>query len=474
MARRYSNVFGVPHERLEGEGALDAFLDVDSPLHVDPYLLRDASAPELAESHQRFVQHFEEVFRLLVASERPYDPMYRAAASRLRFPELPNAALGYSKRSRSGSGIGQQLALQLTRTASQIVEAGITDPVIFELVGLFEPDIGADRVSDMTIDIILPDLLRFSQRVAENLDIVSHEFTHRGEPYALPYDPVTGRPVVLVPTELLRHLPMAYDWSDIDYVCEYNERLRRAVNEVIGSTWKDATNNRRVSKRELKATLLQYPDLLEDLIAQYTAKPAEHYDFNRDPLGLLIWQERGQQYAHEYPLEIDLDYVRTPEQLLHVVLAICKQFRHLVEANGLNRHLYNDDGDLRHERFAQLLFYAIADTYCQANDLDLSREPNAGRGPVDFKLSRGYRMRVNVEVKYSTNTHLYKGYEKQLPIYNEGERTKHSIYLVIQTSDKTTVIDDLIELRGEHLNEGLRAPQIFLIDGRIRPSASRA
>jgi hypothetical protein len=473
VARRYSDVFGVSHEGLESEGALDAFLDVDSPLHVDPYLLRDASAPELTDSHQHFTQYFEEVFRLLVASRRDYDPMYRSAVSRLHFPELPNVALGYSKGSRSGSGIGRHLALQQTRTASQIVEAGIMDPVIFELVGLFEPGIGADRVSDMTIRIVLPDLLDFSQRVAGNLGIVSHQFTYRGESYALPYDPGTGRPVVLVPSELLRHLPIAQDWSDIDYVCQYNEQLRRAVNEVIGSTWKDATNNRRVSKRELKATLLRYPDLLEDLVTQYTAKSPEHYDYDRDPVGIFTWHEAGQQYADQYPLDLGVDYVRTAEELLEVVRAICRHFRRLVESNGLNRVLYVD-GDLRHERHAQLLFFAVADAYCEANDLDLSREPNAGRGPVDFKVSRGYRAQVNVEVKYSSNTHLRKGYTTQLPIYNEAERVHHSIYLIIQTTDTTTVVDELMALREDQLNEGLRAPEIFLIDGRIQPSASRA
>jgi hypothetical protein len=45
-------------------------------------------------------------------------------------------------------------------------------------------------------------------------------------------------------------------------------------------------------------------------------------------------------------------------------------------------------GGRARDRAAQLVFYGIADAYCSANNLDLSAEPNAGRGPVDFRLAR--------------------------------------------------------------------------------------
>ena len=472
MARRYSDVFKVSHEALIQEGALDAFVDIDSPFHIDPYLLRTVSVPELAPSYQRFRQHFEEVLHLLDASQHPYDRMFREAVRKLRFRELPNVSLGYSKNSVSGSGIGRELAINLANTASQIMAAGIKDPVIFELVGLFEERIGADRISDMTIRIILPDLLRFSQRVAQNLGIVTRDFNYRQDAFALPFDNTTYQPVVLVPTELLRDLPVAEDWSDVDRICVYNEQLRRAVNQIIGLTWKHAT--KKVKKRDLKAALMAYPELLQDLIDQYNAKPANPYDFDNDPLGIMTWHDIAREYAGNFPLDFGIDGVLSPTQLLDLVRTICDHFRHLVEFNGLNRLLYDDRGKVRHETFAQLLFYGIADAYCQANDLDLSREPNAGRGPVDFKISRGYRARVTVEVKYSSNPHLRRGYTTQLSIYNQADRTKHSIYLIIRTKQSTKVIDALRRLRTEKAEQGSRVPDIFVVDGRIKPSASRA
>jgi hypothetical protein len=77
-------------------------------------------------------------------------------------------------------------------------------------------------------------------------------------------------------------------------------------------------------------------------------------------------------------------------------------FKKNIEENKLL--LYREDGRARHEVFAQRLFFAVADAYCDANNVDLSREVNAGNGPVDFKLSIGYKGRILVEVKKSSNS----------------------------------------------------------------------
>jgi len=472
MARRYSDVFGASHEALMAEGALDAFVDIDSPFHVDPYLLRETTVPELAPSYGRFRQHFEEVLRLLDASKRPYDPMFREAVRKLQFRELPNASLGYSKNTSAGSGIGRGLAVRLANTASQIVQAGIKDPVIFELVGLFEEGIGADRISDMTIRVILPDLLGFSQRVAANLGIETRHFDYQEESFGLPHDGMSHEPVVLVPLELLRDLPVAEDWSDVDRVCTHNAQLRRAVNRIIGSTWKHAT--RRVRKSDLKGVLIHHPELLQDLIDQYQAKPASHYDFKKDPSGVMSWHDAAREYAGRFPLDLGVDRVASSAQLLDVVRKICAHFQQLIELNGLNRLLYDDSRKLRHESYAQLLFFGIADVYCEANNLDVSREPNAGRGPVDFKVSEGYKARTTVEVKYSSNRSLRRGYTTQLPIYSEAERTHNSIYLIIRTNGSSRAINAVMKLREEKLAQGDGAPEIILVDGRLKPSASKA
>lgn len=278
MPTRISEALNVSPEALDTEGALDAFTDVDSKFHVDPRLLQYAKTIEFKESYTRLRKYFESTIRLLEVSSGAGDRFYRQAFKRLVFPELPFAALGYSKSGIGGSGIGPGIARRLVATAAEIVEAGIKEPDIFELVGLFEEDIGADRVSDMIISIILPDILAYTRRVAENLEVETTTFKARGEEFDLPYiieltsaRKPRRRPIIFLPKEVLRPLPVAYDWDDIDYVCAHNREVRQRINHIIGDTWKKATS-RNVSKRELRNVLLHNPEAFRDLLSQYRKK----------------------------------------------------------------------------------------------------------------------------------------------------------------------------------------------------------
>jgi hypothetical protein len=144
-----------------------------------------------------------------------------------------------------------------------------------------------------------------------------------------------------------------------------------------------------------------------------------------------------------------------------------------VEENRLYEFLYKDNGRPRNERFAQRLFYAVADAYCEANNVDLSREPNAGNGPVDFKLSSGYVARILVEVKKSSNSDLLNGFEKQLPEYEKSEATFESIYLIIRVAESESRINRVIALRDRKIADHKRAPGIFVVDARKKESASK-
>ncbi len=99
---------------------------------------------------------------------------------------------------------------------------------------------------------------------------------------------------------------------------------------------------------------------------------------------------------------------------------------------------------------------------------------HAGRGPVDFKLTRGTEFKVTVEVTYSSNSALRRGYEKQLPIYSRAERATSSIYLIVRTSDSVAAVEAVQRLRSDALARGEIAPEVIVVDGRRQPSGSRA
>jgi hypothetical protein len=84
-------------------------------------------------------------------------------------------------------------------------------------------------------------------------------------------------------------------------------------------------------------------------------------------------------------------------------------FKHHVENGNLWEELWIN-GNFKRERAAQLIYFAIADCFCIANDIDILPEANMGGGPIDFKFSKGYSARVLVEIKRSNGTVVH-GYE---------------------------------------------------------------
>ena len=469
MPKRLSSILKVTHKALEQKGVLDTFLDIDSRLHIDPFLLRGCKIPEFKTSADVFKKRFDDVFTLVSTSKNQKDASWKNAFKLLQFKEMGNNGLGYSKTGVGGSAIGPKLAGQILETAQHVVSAGVKDSAVFELIGIFEEGIGADRISDMTIEIIYDNILRYTERVSKELKVVTSVFTIVGKTYNLPKHSIAGAPIVFLPKELLNNLPIAKDWSDIDRVTAYNENLRQRVGDEIGASWKDLF---RKGKKEFKKMLLEDPELLKDLIEQYKNKDRKSYDFKNDPLGELIWAELTEEVASKHPVDLNKFGPITEDNILQIVLKICDTFKSLIENNGWFEYLYDNTGKLKPERASQLLFYGVAEAYCLANNLDLSRETNAGVGALDFKMSRGLA-KVNVEIKLSTNGNLVNGFTQQLPTYNKAEKTNHSVFLVIKTKDSEAAIKVVEQLVQDAVNKKERVPELFVIDATKQKSASK-
>ncbi|BCA57150.1 hypothetical protein W02_42900 [Nitrospira sp. KM1] len=459
MPKTITQEFALKQGQFSKTGAFDALLDLDSRLFIDPHLLRRTTQPELSGARKTLEEHFTKVLRLLGHSRAKADVFWENAKTLLTFPEVQGLCIGYGKEGTAGSGIGPSLRDRLLKTAKEIIDVGIKDPEIFELVGLFAEDIGPDRISDMTAGIIQSHLKAFTRRVFKELNVKQS------------INPYSRKPIILVPKEILRPLPIAHDWSDVDIVAAHNEALRHRVNKQVGKTWKHATT--RIAKRDLRKALLQNPELIRDLLNQYKSKPTEAYDFDKDPYGEVTWYQEANRLANQLQLALHLSPHPTNEEVLRVVLAICNKFKDAVENHDLARILYHERGDPRHESYAQRLFYAMADAYCEANNLDLSREANAGRGPVDFKVSAGYRTRIVVEIKLSSNSKLIGGFKRQVGEYAKSEKAYKAIYAVLDIGKGGKWRKRLSRAENELKKAGELVPLIFVIDAELKKSASR-
>ena len=155
-----------------------------------------------------------------------------------------------------------------------------------------------------------------------------------------------------------------------------------------------------------------------------------------------------------------------------VVHAIVDQFRFLIENRDYLTLLWRDTGTPQREFVSQRIFFAIADTYCKANNIDISPEADTGTGKVDFKFSNGYECKIVVEIKLSRNPNLIDGYTEQLESYKHAETTFHGLYLVVEVTNIKYKKEQLEKIK-EKMSATQAVSDIVYINAKNRPSASK-
>jgi hypothetical protein len=191
---RFSDHFGVDPTLLRDAGVLDPTLNVDTRLFIDPLLLEGSAHPEIRQGRASYEAHFTTAIKLLNASTEVGDVPWRTALRHLSFPEVKGTCLGYGAASVSGSGSGAEMTHHFIRTAKEIADLGVTDPDLFVALSLLEEGFGPDRISDMTANVILGDLLALNARVLRDLNVPTKPLILRlrnGKSYsaALPTNP---------------------------------------------------------------------------------------------------------------------------------------------------------------------------------------------------------------------------------------------------------------------------------------------
>lgn len=450
---------------------LNPTLALDSRLFVDPLLLGQSKHPEIAEAAHTFKAHFALVIKLLSKSEAEGDVAWRNADRLFRFPEFPGTCLGYGMNSVRGSAIGPGLRYRLMVTARQVIALGIRDTDLFLSLALFEEKYGPDRISDLTCNVVAKDLLAFNSRILAGLKIPLAPFTVNGHNTELPVNPFPTQrtPIILVPNDVLRPLPVVTDWSGVSSAAAENDLLRSRVNTHVGAIWEAKSTE---AKRELKSQALTSKEAYQALLDAIHHVPTNAYDVEGDPRGLLGWADAAFAFAESHPLRLrktakpDLDSVHA------LVLQIIRQFRQLVEENGLNDYLWHQNKALP-EKFAQRLFFAVAYSYCKANDLDISPEVDSGNGQIDFKVSVGFHQRVLVELKLSNHNKVVPGFTSQLEAYKASEETMRAVYLVLDVGKMGNKRKALLAVRNDAAKEGAPVSDLEFVDARRKPSASK-
>lgn len=467
-----SSAFNLDPKLLTKLGVVDVHLDADTRLFIDPLLLYQSSHSEMYEvATTHYEERFKQIIKVLRASKNVNDVCWKAARKLFNFSEVCNTCLGYSSSIR-GSGFGPELVEHTLETAKQVIDLGVDDVDMFMALAVFEEGIGPDRISDMTTNIILEDLISFTHRVNETLNLPTQKFKVKGKEQELIVNPLNKEGLILVPQDVVRALPFAADWSDIGRVAKENEELRERLNAKVGGIWASMTTKQKAEAKELAMKSKEAFELLIELIQ--IAEP-EPYDFIKDREGETFWMPLLRSIAECYPKDLTAhsDKKLTLKEADKIVKDILLQFQDLVENKGLWKELWSDEHKPRKEKAAQRLLFAVAYSYCKANNLDLAPEADSGNGPVDFKFSQGFDSKIVVEIKLSTNNNVVHGYEKQLEIYKKADDTKRGYFLLIDVGNLRKKYAEVQRVRDEFKREHGIASEIILVDGNAKESASK-
>lgn len=444
-------------------GVFDCVLDNDSRFFINLMRLKVSDVPEFKWAYQRINDYFSEIATFLNASDSKEDKLYKTAFKRFKPLEINGINLGFSK-SKYGAAFGKKLREQVISDAFDIVKKGIQYPEIFQLVSLFEENIGPDRLSDMISTIIYPDIVAYTKRIQCELKVNKKNYpdcVFRDD--GLIVNPYKGCEILLLPMDILHELPIAQCWDDIDRVVSENENIRREINEVVGQEWS------RWYARDKKAYLKEYifkdPERCSRVIEGYKKSEIEKYDLNQD---IDYFVEKIIKSMRKAGIHFNVENAKRKNSF-EAAIDVLNIFKEWIEYNKGWDNVQSADSKKR-EKVVQRLVHLGAKNYISANDLDISFEPDAGRGPVDFKVSRGGDKTI-VEIKLSTNDQYLHGYEEQVEEYGKAECTDKMIYVFIDLGNPGR-LKRLVDVHKLNVKGHKKVPELFLIDATSKAAAS--
>ena len=476
-----SKYLGVTRKQLEDVGVFDSTLGIDTKLFIDPKLIVGSTIPEFKDAYDKILLYFHNLLRWHRQSLKS-PRLKNKVISMLAVPEPQGLSIGYGNKTDRGTAIPKSLAIAILCSASELLAIGVDEPDIIEILPLFVEKFGPDRLSDLISSIIYSNFCAYTALTSDKLGVETEEFIFKHEVYQLPKHPFLKKiPIIFIPVDSLRPLPVATDWDEIVAAAQHNEALRDDFNKIIFPVLQEQIAN--ISEAEKKEKS-EFKSEFKSLLNIYRAIEVESYNLQEDSQGYYAIQPFIESEIKNVP---KIKKPTTHTALLDVIRRLLQQYERAIIDNGGNKLLYKrtKTGALtkkpHHEDIAQIIFYLLADQFCATVNIALARESDAGRGPVDFWLANSYENKVLVEIKKSTNNSLVDGFNKQVQAYEKSENAFHSFYVVILVKERKTnkygeYTDQLDQLERQFENRKKNkqiTPELVVIDGLLYPSPSK-
>jgi len=480
----FSDIFEVSEENLEDYGAFNISLLVDLPLFVDPFLLFHSKKAEYRRLHDEIITYLRFLRDRSLA--RTLTPGLLRAW--YYFKEVKQTWLGFSQTSNAGRGLGGDFASALDGNLGAIFtnfgHEQITRGSHLEKLCLIKSGVGRDTISDFTTNLIKGFLAEYTQEFArrhidpklirrcavekarfnyetESWQTIVFELPHYGEDYVL----LTPRDILTQDETWINKEDFYREFDDIPTAIGSQELREQLDNYFRSILPKDAKTVER--KAAISKTALKFPEIFDYFIKQKedTGDLAEKRSTEKVEASSAFFVEGAKSLIHALT---GTDFYSVPLKTAVEARRRIEFLKDVIENKGGHEIFYNKGEPIRRERDLQILFRLV----WYGTSLDVSREVNDGRGPVDFKISLGAADKTVVEMKLASNSSLARNLQHQAEIYQKASDAETAYKVIIYFSESELAkVNRILKELGLPGHES-----IILIDARDdnKPSGSKA
>lgn len=451
--------FTQVYEIKQDENDLDFFdvnLKYDTPLFIDPFLLKNSTVGSDRELFTRFGLFFKDALKKISNINLEDQVEKEFFLDHLTFKEPKQLYLGFTADSNEGSGPGPGFAKVLfnffvNQTLKKIIDKeelypeNKFNPSVFEIVA---KNVGPDSISDLSACLIMDYLIEYTQAVCKEFDIPTKPLATpryfnfeemewvEGAYRELPENPHTGMAVILTPKRILRGYDIKHDKNithNLQHLLELDPILKLRFADFIKK------NVSEVSADEVHSILINNDGLIKHILDRMEGKNPGQYDFVSDPDNLLSLKFFADFFRERKPSE-----PTECKDVLNNLFDFLKHFQKYIRHNGGWKDFWIRKGaklsECREEKIGRQFHAMGFSWFSRDKDYTFCNEVSHGNGFVDFYLI--YKnCRIVIELKKLSNNSntgsenlpaYIHGYKKQLPEYVKQHDAKYAVYLTGQ------------------------------------------
>jgi len=481
----FTDFFDVSPDILSQYGAFNVSPIVDLPLFIDPFLLFTSKKDEYQSLHREVIRYLR-FLRDKSGNGQVNKGLLKAWYC---FHEVHQNRLGFCVTGNKGSGLGMGFATALNENLSRLFKDFGTERITkgshLEKLVLIRDRVGRDNISDFTTNLIKKFLLNYTEVFAKKhitpekrkiVTVPRVEFNYEADvwidgQFDLPW--FVDDYVLLTPEDLLTKDDIWINKEDLrkDFPTIRDAVENDSLRSQIEAYFIKALPEDHTAKEEREAiekTLRRFPQLIDHYIRDKENRGNEAIEQSREKVTeaeLRFIENLGKLASL---IAAASPFYTSPSKTLDETRRKITYLKEVIEDQDGYRLFYVNGQAVKREKDLQILFKLV----WEGSPSSADAEVNNGRGPVDFKISRGSKDSTLVEFKLASNSQLAKNLENQVEIYEKANKTTQSFKVII-------FFTDYEEANVKRIVRRLKIPDqagVILIDARQdnKPSGSKA